>query len=161
MHSRSPYLFNGYWNKPEDTAACLKDGWITAGDLARQDENGFFYIVDRKKDMVVTGGFNVFPREIEEVLHTHPAVQEAAVIGRPDDYFGEALRAFVVFRAGVAASAADLEAHCRVQLAGYKVPKRFLPIDTLPRNAGDKVLKTALQPMTGQHGRCRQVGTSE
>ncbi len=145
LHSRSPYLFNGYWNKPEDTAACLKDGWITAGDLARQDENGFFYIVDRKKDMVVTGGFNVFPREIEEVLHTHPAVQEAAVIGRPDDYFGEALRAFVVFRAGVAASAADLEAHCRVQLAGYKVPKEFLPIDTLPRNAGGKVLKTALR----------------
>jgi long-chain acyl-CoA synthetase len=145
LHSRSPYLFNGYWNKPEETTACLRDGWVTAGDLARQDEDGYYYIVDRKKDMVVTGGFNVYPREIEEVLHAHPAVQEAAVIGRPDDYFGEALRAFVVFRSGVAASAGDLEAHCRAQLAGYKVPKEFLPIDSLPRNSGGKVLKTALR----------------
>jgi len=145
LHSRSPYLFNGYWNKPEETAACLKDGWVTAGDLARQDEDGFCYIVDRRKDMVVTGGFNVFPREIEEVLHTHPAVQEAAVIGRPDDYFGEALRAYVVFRSGFEASAADLEAHCRAQLSGYKVPKEFLPIAALPRNTGGKVLKTALR----------------
>jgi len=145
LHSRSPYLFNGYWNKPEETEGCLKNGWVTAGDLARQDEDGYFYIVDRKKDMVVTGGFNVYPREIEEVLHTHPAVQEAAVIGRPDEFFGEALRAFVVFRSGLGASAADLEAHCRTELAGYKVPKDFLPIDALPRNAGGKVVKTALR----------------
>jgi long-chain acyl-CoA synthetase len=145
LHSRSPYLFNGYWNKPEETEACLKDGWLTAGDLARQDEDGFYYIVDRKKDMVVTGGFNVFPREIEEVLHAHPAIAEAAVIGRPDEHFGEALRAFVVLRAGATASAAELEAHCRTQLAGYKVPKEFLPIDALPRNAGGKVTKAALR----------------
>jgi acyl-CoA synthetase (AMP-forming)/AMP-acid ligase II len=145
LHSRSPYLFDGYWNKPDETAACLKEGWVTAGDLARQDEDGYYYIVDRKKDMVVTGGFNVYPREIEEVLHAHPAVREAAVIGRPDAYFGEALRAFVVFRSGLEASAADLEAHCRAQLAGYKVPKDFLPIASLPRNAGGKVLKTALR----------------
>jgi len=145
LHSRSPYLFNGYWNKPDETAACLKDGWVTAGDLARQDEDGYYYIVDRKKDMVVTGGFNVYPREIEEVLHAHPAVQEAAVIGRPDDYFGEALRAFVVFRKGLEASAADLEAHCRAQLAGYKVPKDFRAVESLPRNTGGKVLKTALR----------------
>ena len=145
LHSRSPYLFNGYWNKPDETAACLKVGWVTAGDLARQDEDGYYYIVDRKKDMVVTGGFNVYPREIEEVLHAHPAVHEAAVIGRPDDYFGEALRAFVVFRKGLEASTADLEAHCRAQLAGYKVPKEFLPIESLPRNTGGKVLKTALR----------------
>ncbi len=145
LHSRSPYLFNGYWNNPGETAACLKDGWVTAGDLARQDDDGYCYIVDRKKDMVVTGGFNVYPREIEEVLHAHPAVHEAAVIGRPDDYFGEALRAFVVFRKGMEASAADLEAHCRTQLAGYKVPKEFLPIAALPRNTGGKVLKTALR----------------
>jgi long-chain acyl-CoA synthetase len=146
LHSRSPYLFNGYWNQPAQTAETLKaGGWVTAGDLARQDEDGFFYIVDRKKDMVVTGGFNVYPREIEEVLHRHPAVQEAAVIGRPDDYFGEALRAFVVFRAGSGATPAELEAHCRVDLAGYKVPKEFVPIGSLPRNAGGKVLKTALR----------------
>jgi long-chain acyl-CoA synthetase len=145
LHSRSPYLFNGYWNKPDETAASLKDGWVTAGDLARQDDDGCYYIVDRKKDMVVTGGFNVYPREIEEVLHEHPAVGEAAVIGRPDDYFGEALRAYIVFRSGATASAAELETHCRAVLAGYKVPKEFLTIDALPRNTGGKVLKTALR----------------
>jgi acyl-CoA synthetase (AMP-forming)/AMP-acid ligase II len=146
LHSRSPYVFNGYWNQPAETARALKDGgWVTAGDLARQDEDGYYYIVDRKKDMVVTGGFNVYPREIEEVLHRHPDVLEAAVIGRPDEYFGEALRAFVVYRPGRETAASELEAHCRTQLAGYKIPKEFLSIGALPRNAGGKVLKTELR----------------
>jgi acyl-CoA synthetase (AMP-forming)/AMP-acid ligase II len=145
LHSSSPYLFNGYWNQPEETAAAMKDGWITAGDLARQDEDGFYYIVDRKKDMVVTGGLNVYPREIEETLHRHPAVQEAAVIGVPDDVWGESLVAFVVTRTGMNLAPADLDAHCRATLAGFKVPKAYREIGALPRNAGGKVLKKDLR----------------
>jgi fatty-acyl-CoA synthase len=95
--------------------------------------------------MVVSGGLNVYPREIEEVLHQHPALLEAAVIGVPDEYFGEALRAFVVLRPGMNAQAAELEAHCRTALSGYKVPKEFRVIDALPRNAGGKVLKKDLK----------------
>lgn len=145
LYSWSPYLFNGYWNQPQETAAVLKDGWVTAGDLARQDEDGFIYIVDRKKDMVITGGINVYPREIEEVLHRHPAILEAAVIGIPDEYFGEALRAFVVLRPGMNTAPVDLDAHCRLTLAAYKVPKDFRFITALPRNAGGKVLKKDLR----------------
>jgi len=145
LYSRSPYLFNGYWNQPQETAAALRDGWVTAGDLARQDEDGFIYIVDRKKDMVVTGSINVYPREIEEVLHKHPAIVEAAVIGVPDDYFGEALRAFVVLRPGMNVATDELDVHCRATLAGYKVPKEFRFIAALPRNAGGKVLKKDLR----------------
>jgi long-chain acyl-CoA synthetase len=145
LHSTSPYLFNGYWNQPDETAVALRDGWVTAGDLARRDDDGFISIVDRKKDMVVTGGINVYPREIEETLHRHPAVQEAAVIGVPDETWGEALLAFVVPRAGMHADEATLERHCRATLAGYKVPKAFRQIGALPRNAGGKVLKKELR----------------
>lgn len=144
LFSRSPYTFNGYWRQPEETAAAIKDGWVSAGDLARQDEDGFYYVVDRKKDMVVTGGVNVYPREIEEVLHTHPAIREAAVIGVPDEHWGEALRAFAVLRPGMNAAANELDRHCRKVLAGYKIPKEFRFIDALPRNAGGKVLKKDL-----------------
>ncbi len=147
LHSRSPYLFNGYWAQPGETAQAVKDGWVTAGDLARQDDDGFYYIVDRKKDMVITGGLNVYPREIEEVLHKHPALIEAAVVGVPDDYFGEALRAFVVLRPGMNVDASELESHCRATLAGYKVPKEFRVIEALPRNAGGKVLKNGLRTL--------------
>lgn len=144
LYSLSPYLFDGYWNRPEETEAARRDGWVSAGDLARRDEDGYLYIVDRKKDMVITGGLNVYPREIEETLHQHPAVLEAAVIGRPDEYFGESLRAFVVFRNGRSADSIELEAHCRVKLAGYKVPREFVVLEALPRNASGKVLKRTL-----------------
>ena len=145
LYSQSPYLFDGYWGQPAETEAALRDGWVTAGDLARQDEDGFYYVVDRKKDTVISGGINIYPREIEEVLHQHAAVLEAAVIGVPDEYFGEALRAFVVARPGMNVDGAALEAHCRGVLAGYKVPKQFRFIDALPRNAGGKVLKKVLR----------------
>lgn len=145
LYSSSPYVFSGYWNQPEETARAVLDGWVSAGDMARRDENGFFYIVDRKKDMIVTGGINVYPREIEEVLHRHAALLEAAVIGVPDDYFGEALCAFVARRPGMQVDTAELEAHCRMTLAGYKVPKEFRFIDSLPRNASGKVLKKELR----------------
>lgn len=147
LFSRSPYLFSGYWNQPEQTANSICNGWVSAGDLARQDDEGFIYIVDRKKDMVITGGLNVYPREIEEILHAFPSVVEAAVIGVPDNYFGEALVAYVVPQAGKNVSTSDLVAYCRRTLAGYKVPKQFRFIDALPRNAGGKVLKNDLRKM--------------
>jgi acyl-CoA synthetase (AMP-forming)/AMP-acid ligase II len=145
LYSISPYLFDGYWRQPEETAAAQRDGWVTAGDLARRDADGMLYIVDRKKDMVVSGGLNIYPREIEEVLCRHPALLESAVVGVPDDYFGEALRAFVVLRPGCNVAATELDAHCRAVLAGYKVPREFSVIDALPRNAGGKVLKKELR----------------
>lgn len=144
LYSRSPYLFNGYWNQPAETAAVLRDGWLTAGDLAREDDDGFYYIVDRKKDMVVSGGLNIYPREIEEVLATHPAVREVAVIGIPHEEWGEALRAYVVLRPGMTVQDEALLSHCRTVLAGYKVPKEYRYIKALPRNAGGKVLKREL-----------------
>jgi acyl-CoA synthetase (AMP-forming)/AMP-acid ligase II len=149
LFSTSPYVFNGYWGQPEETDRALKDGWVSAGDLARQDADGFLYIVDRKKDVVITGGINVYPREIEERLHKHPAVLEAAVVGVPDEHWGEALRAYVVLRENTNADVEDLVAHCRETLAGYKVPKDFRFIAQLPRNAGGKVLKRTLKELTG------------
>ncbi|MEO0997559.1 MAG: AMP-binding protein, partial [Pseudomonadota bacterium] len=145
LYSRSPYLFSGYYRRDDETGACLNDGWLTVGDLARRDDDGYIYIVDRKKDMVISGGFNVYPREIEELLHQHPDVGEAAVVGVPDDKWGEALRAFVVIRDGGERDAGALEAYCRQTLSGYKVPKSFRFIDALPRNAGGKILKKELR----------------
>jgi len=145
LYSQSPYLFNGYWGQATETQAALRDGWVTAGDLARRDEDGFFYIVDRKKDTIISGGINIYPREIEEVLHKHAAVAEAAVIGVADDYFGEVPRAFIVVRPGMHVDASALEAHCRSVLAGYKTPREFRIIGSLPRNAGGKVLKKVLR----------------
>jgi acyl-CoA synthetase (AMP-forming)/AMP-acid ligase II len=147
LFSRSPFLFNGYWGRPEETAACARDGWVSAGDLGRRDDEGFLYIVDRKKDMVISGGINIFPREIEEVLHKHPAVQEASVVGVPDAHWGESLRAFVVLRAGTKASADALIDHCKAALSSYKVPRDVRFIAALPRNVGGKVLKKDLRAL--------------
>ena len=147
LYSRSPYLFNGYFDRPQETAAVMRDGWVSAGDLARRDADGHYYIVDRRKDMVVSGGINVYPREIEEVLQTHPAVREAAVIGVPDEHWGERLRAYIVLERERSAGAADLEAYCRERLAGYKVPKEFRDIAELPRNVGGKILKKELRAL--------------
>lgn len=145
LYSASPYVFNGYWQQPEEEALAWRDGWVTAGDLARQDDDGFYSIVDRKKDLVITGGINVYPREIEEVLHRHPAIRESAVIGVADERWGEALRAYVVVKQGMNIAVRDLDEHCRTTLAPYKVPKEFRFIDALPRNAGGKILKRELQ----------------
>lgn len=147
LYSLSPFLFNGYWNRPDETRACVREGWVTAGDLARRDEDGFVYIVDRKKDLVISGGLNIFPREIEEALHRHPSVQEASVIGVPDQHWGERLRAFIVVRAGASVEPEQLAEHCRKTLSGYKIPREFRFIDALPRNAGGKVLKNDLRAL--------------
>lgn len=141
---RSATNFTAYWNRPEETAAAFRDGWVTVGDMARRDEEGFHYIVGRKKDMIISGGVNIYPREIEDVLSTHPAVAEAAVVGLPDDRWGERLKAYVVMRPGETPSTEALIAFCESKIARYKVPKEIATIDALPRNPNGKVLKPTL-----------------
>jgi acyl-CoA synthetase (AMP-forming)/AMP-acid ligase II len=138
-------LFSGYWQRPDESAAGMRDGWNSVGDMGRLDDEGQLYIVDRKKDMVISGGVNVYPREIEDVLLAHPNVSDAAVIGVPDDRWGERLCAFVVLRAGGAADAGVFAEFCRDKLAGYKIPREFVSLPELPRNANGKVLKTELR----------------
>ena len=145
LFSISPYLFNGYWKRPEETARAFSDGWVSVGDMARRDDEGYVYIVDRKKDMVITGGINVYPREIEEVLMHHPDVAEAAVVGIPDEKWGESLKAFVTLKRGAGYDPAALTDYCEGQLARFKIPKQFELIDALPRNPSGKVLKTELR----------------
>jgi acyl-CoA synthetase (AMP-forming)/AMP-acid ligase II len=142
---KSPTAFAGYWNRPEATAEAFRDGWITVGDVAKRDEDGFIYIVDRKKDMVITGGVNVYPREIEELLFTHPAVSDVAVVGVPDEKWGERLKVFVVLQNGASLDEDGIAQFCAGKLASYKVPKEMATIDGLPRNANGKVLKTELR----------------
>ncbi|WP_419815689.1 class I adenylate-forming enzyme family protein [Glacieibacterium sp.] len=141
----SPTLFNGYWKRPEETAKAIRDGWVTVGDLARRDADGFFYIVDRKKDMIITGGVNVYPREIEEVLLRHPDIAEVAVIGVPDERWGERLLTFAVPRGNATLTADDLARFLDGKLATFKIPRELEIIDALPRNANGKVLKTELR----------------
>jgi long-chain acyl-CoA synthetase len=145
----SPYLFNGYWQEGRRVVPPTRDGWFSAGDLARQDDEGYIYIVDRKKDMIVSGGINIYPRQIEEVLYRHPAVGEVAVIGVPDPKWGERLKAYVVPRAGTAPTVDELVAHCSAELSAYKVPRDYEMIDALPRNANGKVLKRELVARSG------------
>lgn len=146
LFSRSPFLMNGYHDDPEATAACTtEDGFLTCGDIVVRDDEGYVHIVDRKKDLIISGGVNVYPREVEDVLATHAAVAEAAVVGAPSETWGEEVAAYVVLRAGASATEADLEAHCRTQLAGFKVPRRWTVTDALPRNAAGKVLKRELR----------------
>jgi len=145
LYSSSPCLFNGYFDHPDETEACMRDGYVSVGDLARQDDEGNYYIVDRKTDMVISGGLNIFPREIEDVLHRHAAIREAAVVGVPDERWGERLQAFIVLQPGASLSEDLIEQHCRNSLAGYKVPRSVHFIDSLPRNTGGKVMKKILR----------------
>jgi long-chain acyl-CoA synthetase len=145
LYSRSPYLMNGYLKDPEATAACTTpDGFLSSGDVARVDEDGFLYIVDRKKDMVISGGVNIYPREVEDVLVTHPAVREVAVLGLASEKWGEEVAAFVV-AASPGTAVEELDGHCRAVLAGFKVPRRYEFVDALPRNAAGKILKRELR----------------
>ena len=145
LFNKSPCLFLGYWNNPEATGAAMRDGWFSAGDLAWEDEDGCYYIVDRKKDMYISGGVNVFPREVEEFLFRLPGVADAAVVGVPDAYWGETGKAFLVMRPGEAIAPDDVFAACKQGLAGFKVPRHVTFVDSLPRNAAGKVLKTDLR----------------
>jgi long-chain acyl-CoA synthetase len=139
-----PQVMTGYWHQPSETAQVLRDGWLFTGDMAKVDGDGFFYIVDRKKEMILTGGYNVFPREVEEVLYGHPAVQDAAAIGVPDPNRGEVVKAFVVMKEGQHTTADDVIEYCRPRLAPYKVPK-FVEFRTqLPKSLIGKILRRVL-----------------
>lgn len=147
-------IFAGYWRAPELTAEVLKNGRYHTGDLARADDEGYIYIVDRKKDMVISGGFNVYPSEVEAVLYQHAAVDEACVFSVPDDKWGEAVAAHIVLKAGVAADAAALDAFCAERLAGFKRPRRIEFVEALQKNANGKIARKAIQsPYWAGHDR--------
>jgi long-chain acyl-CoA synthetase len=141
---RGPQIMQGYWNRPEETRAVLRDGWLFTGDVARMDRDGFFYIEDRKKDMIKSGGENVYPREVDEVLCRHPKVKEAVVVGIPMGLRGELIKAFVVLRDGEKTTAAELLDHCRKELAKFKVPKKIEFRTALPKTVIGKVLRRVL-----------------
>ena len=148
---KGPNVMQGYWNRPADTQAIFRNGWLHTGDIARMDEDGYFYIVERIKDMIITGGFNVYPREVEEVLHHHPAVAEVAVVGLPDAYRGEAVSAFIVLKTGFEPTEKtknDIIAFCKERLAGYKVPRRIEFRASLPRSTIGKILRRELRKQT-------------
>jgi acyl-CoA synthetase (AMP-forming)/AMP-acid ligase II len=134
-----------YYKNPEATAEAFRGGWFHSGDLVRMDEEGFVYVVDRKKDMIISGGENIYPAEIEEVLYTHPGILEAAVIGVPDETWGETVKAVVVPKPGAQLTAEEVIAHCTRHLASYKKPRIVEFVEVLPRNAAGKVLKRVLR----------------
>lgn len=138
-------VMRGYYNRPEDTAKAITDGWIHTGDVAKADDDGYLYIVDRKKDMVLSGGFNIYTKEVEQALLENPDIADAAVVGVPDAVFGEAVAAFIEPRAGHTSTAASVIAHVRALVAGYKKPKYVFFVDALPRNSLGKVLKRDLR----------------
>jgi len=143
-----PVLASGYWQLPEATAEAFRDGWLRTGDVARADADGFWYIVDRTKDMIVTGGFNVFPREVEDVIATHPAVAQVAVIGTPDEKFGEAVTALVVLREGASLTddlVAEIQAAVKEKKGSVQAPKQVLAVDAIPLTGLGKPDKKALR----------------
>ena len=142
---RGPQVMKGYWNKPEETRNVLRDGWLLTGDLAKMDADGYFYIVDRKKDLILCSGYNVYPREVEEVLFMHPAVGEAAAIGVPDPYRGETVKAFVVLKTGKSATQEEIIAFSKERLAAFKVPKSVEFATALPMSLVGKVLRRQLR----------------
>ena len=142
--AKGPQVMKGYWNKPDETDKVMKNGWFLTGDIGVMDEDGYFRIVDRKKDMVVVSGFNVYPNEVEDCLATHPAILEAAVIGVPDDSTGEAVKAFIVKR-DPSVSDKDIRDFCKQHLTAYKVPKRVEFRDELPKSNVGKILRKDLR----------------
>ncbi len=155
---RGPQVMRGYWRREEETSQVLRDGWLYTGDMARRDADGYFYIEDRKKDMIKSGGENVYPREVEEVLLRHPKVKDAVVVGIPQDLRGEAIKAYVVLKEGETATAADLLEHCRKELAKFKVPKRVEFRSELPKTIVGKVLRRVLVAEELQRRAASQAG---
>jgi long-chain acyl-CoA synthetase len=146
---RGPNVMKGYWQRPEATAEAIRDGWFHTGDLARVDSDGYFYIVDRKKDLIIRGGYNVYPREIEEVLYEHPAVAEAAVIGLPHPSLGEEVGAAVALKPGASATAEELRDYVKAQVAAYKYPRHVWIADALPKGPTGKIQKRDIVPPAG------------
>ena len=142
---RGPQVMKGYYNRPDATADVLRNGWLYTGDIATMDEEGYFYIVDRKKDLIISGGYNIYPREIDEVLHAHPQIEEAVSVGIPHKTRGEIVKAYVVVRKGEELSRNDVIAFCREKLANYKVPRQVEFRDSLPKTMVGKVLRRALR----------------
>ena len=147
---RGHNVMKGYWNRPEATAEAIDpDGWFQTGDMATVDEDGYFFIVDRKKDLIIRGGYNVYPREIEEVIYEHPAVREAAVVGVPHDDLGEEVGAAVALKEGEDASEDEIREHCKEQVAAYKYPRQVWFVDELPKGPTGKILKREIEPPAG------------
>jgi len=145
MLLKGPTVMKEYWNNPGETAGQLVDGWLHTGDIVVQDEDGFLFIVDRKKDMIIAGGFNIYPREVDEVLYRHPKIKDAVTVGIPDDYRGETVKAFVVPMEGETVTAEEIIAFCREKLAPYKVPKDIEFRTSLPMSAAGKILRKVLR----------------
>ncbi|MGE7980958.1 long-chain-fatty-acid--CoA ligase [Solibacillus sp. NPDC093137] len=141
---KGPQVMKGYWNRPEETAMTFADGWFLTGDLGYMDEKGYFYVVDRKKDMIIAGGFNIYPREVEEVLYEHEAIQECVVAGIPDPYRGETVKAYIVLKEGKTVTEKELNEYCRKNLAAYKVPRIYEFRQELPKTAVGKILRRTL-----------------
>jgi long-chain acyl-CoA synthetase len=141
-----PNVMKGYFGKPEATAQAIVDGWFRTGDLARRDSDGYFFIVDRKKDLIIRGGYNVYPREIEEVLYEHPAVAEAAVIGLAHDSLGEEVGAAVALKPGAQATPEEIQAFAKERVAAYKYPRKVWIEAALPKTATGKILKREIVP---------------
>jgi long-chain acyl-CoA synthetase len=142
---RGPQFTRGYHNRPDENAQQFRDGWLYTGDIGYYDEDGYMFLIDRKKEMIIVGGYNVYPREIDELLFKHPAILEAATVGVPDPFTGEAVKIFVVLKAGVRLSADELMAFCKENLAKYKLPKHISFVDTLPRSGVGKIDKRRLK----------------
>ena len=143
--ARSDRIMQGYWRMPEETASTLRDGWLCTGDVGRMDEDGYIYLVDRKKDMIISGGENIYSREVEEVLYMHPAIFEAAVVGVPDEEWGESVKAVVVLREGVRASGEEIVDFCKEHLASYKKPRSVEFWSELPKTASGKIRKDVIR----------------
>jgi long-chain acyl-CoA synthetase len=143
---RGHNVMKGYWNKPEATEETLTDGWLHTGDMANIDDDGYFFIVDRKKDMIIRGGYNVYPREIEEILYEHPAVREAAVLGVPHDEYGEEVGAAVALKDGQKVSESALRVYVKEHVAAYKYPRQIWFVDELPKGPTGKILKREIHP---------------
>jgi long-chain acyl-CoA synthetase len=160
---RGPQVMKGYWRRPEETADVLSDGWLRTGDIARMDEDGWFSIVDRKKDVIITGGENIYPREVEEVLFEHPSIKEVAVVGVPHPYGGEIAKAFVVLVPGATATKKDITQFAAQRLSKYKIPRAVEFRDELPKSAAHKVLRRVLaeQELERQQSHRRKGHESE
>jgi long-chain acyl-CoA synthetase len=145
---RGHNIMKGYWNRPDATAEAIRDGWFHTGDMAQVDEDGYFFIVDRKKDMIIRGGYNVYPREIEEILYEHPAVREVAVVGVPHDELGEEVGAAVALKEGAEVTTDELRAHVKEQVAAYKYPRLVWLVEDLPKGPTGKILKREIERPT-------------
>lgn len=144
---RGPMVMKGYWKMPKETAEAIRDGWLYTGDIGYVDPDGYFYITDRKKDIIIKGGENISPRSIEEVLHAHPAVAEVAVIGMKDEVYGEEIKAFVELKQGQGATADELKEFCKTKLKKFFVPKEIVILPALPKTLVGKILKKELRKL--------------